>query len=154
MTELDNQQSDLFGGLGFDPMAKQYIRSMAGWAMVIVTVSVIGYLLNIAELFRDPKPDPNRPEGFDTGIMEKMGASDVFMTIFLIAIGLLINFFLYRFARQARTGIDGLSQPALNSSFSNLKAYFMATSIILLIVFVLFLLFAIVVGTRTAMAVQ
>jgi len=67
---------------------------------------------------------------------------------------LLINFFLYRFARQARTGIDGLSQPALNSSFSNLKAYFMATSIILLIVFVLFLLFAIVVGTRTAMAVQ
>lgn len=150
--EQENQSSDLFSELGFDPMAKQYIRSMASWAMVIVVVSVIGYILTIIDLFREKAPATfNRAEGFDVGFTEKAGGSEVLTSLFSIAIGLLINFFLYRFARQAKAGVDGMSQSELNGSFSNLKAYFMACSIILIIAFVLILLATMVVGTRSAL---
>ncbi len=150
--EQENQSSDLFGGLGFDPMAKQYIRSMASWAMVIVVVSVIGYVLSIIDLFREKTPAAfNRAEGFDMGFTERTGGSEIFTSLFSIAIGLLVNFFLYRFARQAKAGVDGMSQSELNGSFSNLKAYFMACSIILIIVFVLVLLATVVMGTRSAL---
>lgn len=150
--EQENQSSDLFGDLRIDPMAKQYLRSMASWSMVIVTVAVIGYVLSIIDLFREKRPASfSRAEGFDMGVAERSGGSEIFTTLFSVAIGLLINYFLYRFARQVKTGVEGLSQSELNSSFSNLKAYFMACSIILIIVFVMALLVAMVLGTRTAM---
>ena len=149
MTEQQNQSSDLFNEMGIDPMAKQYIRSMASWAMVIVVVAVIGYVLSIIDLFRTKTVPFSRSEGFDMGFTQRIGGSDMFGTFFSIAIGLLVNFFLFRFATQAKAGVDGLDQSALNKSFSNLKAYFMACSIILIIVFVLVLLAVLVTGART-----
>jgi len=152
MIEQEKQSSDLFGDLTIDPMAKQYLRSMSGWAMVIVVVSVIGYALSIIDLFRGKRPASfNRAEGFNMSFTESASGSEVFSSLLSIAIGLLINYFLYRFARQAKAGVEGLSQSELNSSFGNLKAYFMACSIILIIAFVLLLLAAMVLGTRTAM---
>ncbi|MBN8880200.1 MAG: hypothetical protein J0I32_21830 [Sphingobacteriales bacterium] len=152
MIEQENQSSDLFGDLTIDPMAKQYLRSMSGWAMVIVVVSVIGYIFSVIDLFREKRPASfNRAEGFDMGFTESSTGAEVFTSLLSIAIGLLINYFLYRFARQAKAGVDGLNQPELNKSFGNLKAYFMACSIILIIAFVLLLLGAMVLGTRTAM---
>jgi uncharacterized membrane protein len=149
MTEQEKQSSDLFSEMELDPMAKQYIRSMASWAMIIVVVSVIGYVLTIIDLFRAKPIVNSRSEGFDMGIAERMGGSDIFASLFSIAIGLLINFFLFRFATQARAGVEGSDQSQLNKSFGNLKAYFMACSIILIIVFVLVVLFAVVFGAQS-----
>ena len=125
-----------------DTMAKQYIRSIATWAMVIVVCSVIGYVLNIVDLFRAKPPVSafRRSEGFDLDFAERFGGSSVFSTMLVIAIGMLMNYFLFRFASQARAGIDGVDQAKLNAGFRNLKAYFMAFTIILIIVFVCVLL--------------
>ena len=147
--QYENNSPDLFNNeMEFDPMAKQYIRSMAGWAMIIVVVAVIGYVLNILELFGRHSRYAGA-EGFDMGFSRNTGSSDTFSTVFFVIIGLLINFFLFRFATQARAAVDGLDQSKLNSSFNNLKAYFMACSIVLIIVFVYVLLIAVVFGARS-----
>ena len=138
-------QSNLFSDLDIDPIIKNHIRSMISWAMVIVTVAVISYVITILQMFSSRGPKTVRSEGFDFSLAA--GPSGFAGPIVSIVIGLLINYFLFRFASQARTALNGLNQQQLNSSFNNLKAYFMATSVITIIVFVLVLLSALVVST-------
>jgi|SRR6218665_347025 len=145
--EQDNTSSDLFSEMSIDAMGKQYIRSLASWAMVTVVVAVIGYVLNILELFKEKPVAYNSAEGFGR-LPAAFGQSSLFSVFFGIAIGILVNFFLFRFATLAKAGVDGHDQQKLTSSFTNLKAYFMACSIILIIIFVFFLLIFSVLGAR------
>jgi hypothetical protein len=138
-------QSDLFNDPDIDPIIKNHIRSMISWAMVIVTVAVIGYVITILQIFSSREQRTVRSEGFDFSLT--VGPPGVAGPILSVAIGLLINYFLFRFASQARNGLKDLNQQQLNNSFNNLKAYFMATSVITIIVFVLVLLSALVLGT-------
>lgn len=137
--EQDNRSSNLFNEMSIDAMGKQYIRSLASWAMVIVVVAVIGYIINILELFKAKPVSYSRMEGFG-GFAQGLSGSNAFSVFFGIVIGGLINFFLFRFASLAKAGIDGHDQQKLTSSFNNLKAYFMACSIMLIIIFVFCLL--------------
>lgn len=140
MEQQQQHTSDLFSGLSLDHTARQHIRSIASWAMTLVVVAVVGYAFSIFELISRPKQVYTpASEGFDMGL-KMVNNGNAFWTALMIAVGLLINYFLYRFASQARTGLDGLNQAQLNSSFNNLKAYFMAYSIIMIIVFVIVLL--------------
>jgi hypothetical protein len=140
-------QSQLFSDLDMDPVAKIHIRSLASWAMVIVVVAVIRYAISILRIFMVKEEKAVQLEGFDLSIT--MGASGPAGSIITILIGLLINYFLFRFASQARTAIDGLNQQQLNSSFNNLKVYFMATSIIMIIAFALILLSVFIISSGT-----
>ena len=137
-------ESRLFNNLEFDPAARNHIRSMASWAMIIVAASVIGYVISLIQAFRMSGQTVARSEGFDFPM--KMGSSAIGSAIISVAIGLLINYFLYRFASQARSGIEGLNQQQLSRSFGNLKTYFMATSIIIIIVFIVAILGVMVLG--------
>ncbi len=48
-------QSDLFSAeLKIDATAKAHIRTLASWAMIVVAVTALGYVLNIAELIVTP----------------------------------------------------------------------------------------------------
>lgn len=132
-----NNSNDLFGDLTFDHTAREYIRSLAKWAMVIVVVAVIGYAISLVEAFTAPEIAPVRSEGFDFGL--KMTSADKTGTIITIIIGLLLNLFLFRFATQARTGLNGFNQSALNNSFNSLKIYFMITVILCILVVVVVL---------------
>lgn len=140
--ERENKSSDIFSTeMPLDTMARQHIRSIASWGMVIVVTTVIGYVLSIVELFREqPAPALKRSEGFDLDLADKLGASSMFSSLLVIAIGLLVNYFLFRFATQTRAGLDGFDQEKLNAGFRNLKSYFMAFTIVLIIVFVCVLL--------------
>ena len=71
-------------------------------------------------------------EGF--GAYFKTGGNSIGGTIVSVLIGLLINFFLFRFATQSRGGITALNQDELNGSFRNLKIYFIIISILMIIV--------------------
>jgi hypothetical protein len=142
----EENQSNLFKDIEIDHAVKERIRSMATWAMVVVAVAVIGYAITLLQLFGGKEKKVMRTEGFDFSM--SFGTSGFAGGIITVLIGLLINYFLFRFASQARNGLDGLSQRQLNSSFNNLKVYFMATSIIMIIVFVIVLLSALVVGAK------
>lgn len=142
-------QDHLFGELSFDATAKQHIRSMASWAMTVVTVAVIGYVISLVDLFmKREEVVATRSEGFDFSF--GMTGSNMATSVIMILVGLLINYFLFRFASQAKSSLDGLNQQQLNSSFNNLKIYFMMISVILIIVFVLVLLVFVFALTRAA----
>lgn len=137
---MDQQnQQNLFPELGFDITARQHLRSLASWSMIIVVVAIVGYIINIFALYSQPEQVSTVSEGFDMRNYVKT-TNSTWGTVISIAIGLLLNYFLFRFATQVRTGIDGLSQPTMANSFRNLKSYFMAWSILLIIVFALVLL--------------
>ena len=138
----EENQPDLFTDISIDHTAKQHILSIASWAMIMVVVAVIGYVLSIFQLFAAPKQLAVRSEGFD--MTTAFTGDSISFTFGGIIIGLLINFFLYRFASMARNGVNNLNQDALNKSFNSLKIYFVIMSAILILVFAACLL--IVVG--------
>jgi uncharacterized membrane protein YidH (DUF202 family) len=137
----DEKQTHLFTELGFDHTAKQHILSIASWAMVIVVVAVIGYVLNIVQLLTGSEETAPRSEGFD--MTNPLTGNNTISSVIGILAGLFINFFLYRFATMARNGINGLNQEQLNKSFNSLKLYFVIMSVILVILFVAVILLAI-----------
>jgi hypothetical protein len=137
----NDNQTHLFTELGFDHTARQHILSIASWAMVVVVVAVIGYVLSILQLFIGNEEAIPRTEGF--GMVDTLAGNSTASSIIGVVIGLLINFFLYRFASMARDGINGLNQEQLNNSFNNLKLYFVIMSVILIVVFVGILFIAI-----------
>ncbi|HKO79228.1 MAG TPA: hypothetical protein VJU78_02495 [Chitinophagaceae bacterium] len=136
------QQTDLFSSaIKIDGTAKMHIRSIASWAMIIVVATVFGYVINILELIISPaEPIVTQSEGFTTTFLS--GDKSVGGTVITIMIGLLINYFLYRFASGIVSSVNGMSQEKFSSSFRNLKIYFAITTIIL-ILFLLILLIAV-----------
>jgi hypothetical protein len=136
-------KNDLFTDLSFDFTAKQYIRSIASWAVVIAVVSIIGLTISIIQLFTAPEVVTSNSEGFDFNMTMRMGSETKVGTVIGVVIRLVLIVFLLRFASQARTGLNGLNQSALNSSFNSLKTYFMVAGIVGLLIFVV-ILFALV----------
>ena len=126
-------QSDLFSPeIKIDETAKAHINSLASWAMVIVVVAVIGYVLNILELvIGSNEPVVVQSEGFTTTFLT--GGKNIAGTVITIMIGLLINYFLYRFASTVVSSINGLDQEKFCNSFRSLRIYFAITTIIMLL---------------------
>ncbi len=139
----EQKQSHLFNDLEFDQTAKQHILSIASWAMTVVIVAVIGYVITLVGEFSTSAEPVTRPEGFG-GFGLALTGGNTGITVFIILIGLLINFFLYRFASQAKNGINGLSQEQLTRSFNSLKTYFMILSVVGIILFLIVLLAVVV----------
>jgi hypothetical protein len=134
------QQNDLFSQeIKIDGTAKMHIRSLASWAMVIVVVTVFGYVLNILELVISPnEPVVTQTEGFTASFLSE--EKSVGGTIITIMIGLVINYFLYRFAGGIVSSINGMSPEKFNSSFRNLKIYFAITTIIMTLLLLILLI--------------
>jgi hypothetical protein len=136
-------KNDLFTDLSFDFTAKQYIRAIASWAVVIAVVTIIGLTISVVQLFTAPEIVASNSEGFDFNMSMRIGSSSKAGAIIGIVIRLVLVIFLLRFASQSRTGLNGLNQSALNSSFNSLKTYFMIAGIVGLLIF-LVILFALV----------
>lgn len=134
---MQEQQNDLFDGISIDLQAKQTLASIASWAMICVVTAVIGYVITILGLFTKPAVTV-RSEGFSNYL--KMGSDDVVSTIISIGIGLLMNFFLYRFATLLKTGLPAHSEEQLARSFRSLRYYFIIGSILLILVLLIVLI--------------
>lgn len=130
----EENQTHLFGNITFDQTARQYLRSIISWSMIIVTVSVIGYIISIIQTFFTTKAAIPKEEGF--GEYVSISSSDSVSVFISIVLGLTINYFLYRFASQSRAGMDGLDQNKLSKSFSSLKSYFIIMAVLFVIIFV------------------
>lgn len=139
-----DHSSDIFNELKFDATSRQYIRSMAVWAIIMVAVAVIGYIVSVFEVLITPVKTGGRMEGFDTGL--GFGNIEIVFTIASVVIGLVIYFFLFSFARQARNGVDSLNQEQLSKSFGHLKTYFAISSVFILIGILAILLVLVIIG--------
>lgn len=136
--EEQQEQQHLFSNVRLDNTSVEHLRGIIKWSLIIVGAAVVGYVINIFQLFMTPSVQRSRPEGFEmTAVMGQNSAGSV---IFSIIIGLVFNYFLYRFAVLARTALDGLDQQKLTGAFSHLKIFFIISTVVLIIVFVAMLL--------------
>jgi len=140
-----NTDNSLFD-LSIDETAKDHLRRICSWTLVIVITAVIGYVVAIIKAFM-PKTQVVQSEGFGVSVSMGQGIGSV---IFGIIIGLLINYFLYQFANLTKKGVNGMSQTDLNAGFYNLKIYFVIISVLVIIVLAFVLLFLLTVGANAA----
>jgi len=140
-----NTDNSLFD-LSIDETAKDHLRRICSWTLVIVITAVIGYVVAIIKAFM-PKTQVVQSEGFGVSLSTGQGIGSV---IFGIIIGLLINYFLYQFANLTKKGVNGMSQTDLNAGFYNLKIYFVIISVLVIIVLAFVLLFLLTVGANAA----
>jgi len=140
-----NTENSLFD-LSIDETAKDHLRRICSWTLVIVITAVIGYVVAIIKAFM-PKTQVVQSEGFGVSVSMGQGIGSV---IFGIIIGLLINYFLYQFANLTKKGVNGMSQTDLNAGFYNLKIYFVIISVLVIIVLAFVLLFLLTVGANAA----
>ena len=140
-----NTENSLFD-LSIDETAKDHLRRICSWTLVIVITAVIGYVVAIIKAFM-PKTQVVQSEGFGASLNTGQGIGSV---IFGIIIGLLINYFLYQFANLTKKGVNGMSQTDLNAGFYNLKIYFVIISVLVIIVLAFVLLFLLTVGANAA----
>jgi hypothetical protein len=138
---MQEQESNLFNGVVIDAQAKSSLVGLASWAMIVVVTSVIGYVLSIVGLFTSNAPAAVQSEGFDSYL--KLTGDNSIGVVIPIVIGLLLNFFLYRFATLAKSGVNTHNQDQLTASFKNLKIYFaIATILLLIVMLIVFIAFA------------
>jgi len=140
-----NTDNSLFD-LSIDETAKDHLRRICSWTLVIVITAVIGYVVAIVKAFT-PKTQVVQSEGFGVSLSTGQGIGSV---IFGIIVGLLINYFLYQFANLTKKGVNGMSQTDLNAGFYNLKIYFVIISVLVIIVLAFVLLFLLTVGANAA----
>ena len=140
--EQDTENS-LFD-LSIDETAKDHLRRICSWTMVIVITAVIGYIVAIIKALL-PKTQVIQSEGF--GISVNTGQT-LGSAIFGIIIGLLLNYFLYQFANLTKKGVNGMNQTDLNTGFYNLKIYFVIISVLVIIVLAFALLVLVAIGAK------
>jgi hypothetical protein len=107
---------------------------------------VIGYVIAIIRTLM-PKTRVVQSEGFGVSVSTGQNLVSV---IFVIIIGLLVNYFLYQFASLTRKGVNGMSQTDLNAGFYNLKIYFVIISVLVIIFLAFVLLFLVAVSAKAA----
>src|SRR5688572_10312580 len=132
--EQQQQSADLFSTpIRIDDTARRTINSLAQWAMIVVTTAVIGYVVTIIQALTSSPVTETTSEGFSTYM--RLGASQgIGSALFGVIIGLLINYFLYRFSVQSRKSIAASDVDQLGGSFRNLKIYFIIITIFMIII--------------------
>ena len=141
--EQQDTSNSLFD-LSIDETAKDHLRRICSWTMVIVITAVIGYVIAIIKALM-PKAQVIQSEGFGVSVGAGQNLGSV---IFGIIIGLLINYFLYQFANLTKKGVNGMSQTDLNTGFYNLKIYFVIISIMVIIALAIVLLAFLAIGAN------
>jgi hypothetical protein len=142
MEQNQNYQENSLFDLSIDETAKNHLRSLATWSMVIVTSAVIGYVWAIRKALQ-AKPQAIQSEGFGASFTT---GGNLGGTIFGIVIGLLVNYFLFQFASHTKRGINGMSQADLDTGFYNLKIYFAIIGVLFIVVLVIAFLVILVFG--------
>jgi hypothetical protein len=140
--EQDTENS-LFD-LSIDETAKDHLRKICSWTMIIVVTAVIGYAVAIIKVLL-PKTQAIQSEGFGVSVSTGQNLGSV---IFGIIVGALVNYFLYQFANRTKRGVNGMSQTDLHAGFYNLKIYFVIVSVLFIIILAFALLVLVALGAK------
>jgi len=131
---MENQnQLDNFFNLQFDDESRNSLQTIARWARIAAICAFAGYgIALLAAIFGKSPAEA-------TGIGGSFGKASLITGALVSAIiGGAINYFLYRFAVDAKEGLTNVNQIKLNEGLGNLKTYFKIIGIFLLIVLIIF----------------
>jgi len=136
----------------FDENVKQSLKGAAVWGGIAALVSLGGTILGVVNYFLE-RSRPSRTFNYDGYEMRSSNADTAgqLVTIVVTAIiGILLFYFLNKFAKSTKTGIDTNSQQHLSEGLGSLSSYFKFVGALLIICIVLFF-FAIMAGIGSRM---
>ncbi len=116
----EQQNTDNIFNLTLDQEAKSFLKTAAVWAKIIAIIAFVEVGLSLVTAFVGKE-----------GTAEIAGA--IFATIFGGVISILLNIFLYRFAKKMAEGISSSNQQLFNEGVNSLRNYFKIFGILLII---------------------
>ena len=116
----DQQNNENIFNLTLDQEAKSFLKTIAVWAKIIAIIAFVEVGLSLVNAF-----------------IGKESAAVIIGSIFAAMIGglisVLLNVFLYRFAKKVGDGIASSNQQLFNEGVNSLRNYFKIYGIILII---------------------
>ena len=140
---MENSTSDksLFD-LSFDENVKQSLKGAATWGGLAAIVSLIGSILGLVNYFVE-KGKESRYGGNSLEEMQIQQAANTggFVSVVItLIIGIILFYFLNKFSRSAKAGIDTNDHYMINEGLGSLSTYFKFIGVLLIIILVLFAL--------------
>lgn len=122
---------DNFFSVAFDENTRRHIRTAAQWARIVALCAFIGYAISLVVVFFGRVSETVEYGGYTT---RSSRAGSIIGALIATVIGVIINFFLYRFADSTVKGMDAMDSIRSNDGFNNLRIYFKIYGIIIIIV--------------------
>ena len=140
---MENSTSDksLFD-LSFDENVKQSLKGAATWGGLAAIVSLIGSILGLVNYFVE-KGKESRYGGNSLEEMQIQQAANTggFVSVVItLIIGIILFYFLNKFSRSAKAGIDTNDHYLINEGLGSLSTYFKFIGVLLIIILVFFAL--------------
>ena len=130
---------DNYFNISFDTTIRAQIRQAAIWAKVYALCAFIGYGIALIVAFFGRVIPFSSSLGIDDNpafseAMSSFRTSRIIAAVLTAAVGVFINYFLYRFSVSTVNGIDAMDNVTTNQGFGHLRRYFRILGIILIIV--------------------
>ena len=140
---MENSTSDksLFD-LSFDENVKQSLKGAATWGGIAAIVSLIGSVLGLVNYFVE-KGKESRYGGNSLEEMQIQQAANtggLVSVVITLIIGIILFYFLNKFSRSAKAGVDTNDHYLINEGLGSLSTYFKFIGVLLIIILVLFAL--------------
>ena len=124
---------DNFFNIAFDSSTRTQVRQAALWAKICTLSAFAGYAIALVVAFfgRQEQRYTMSEEGLQVTSYARTGA--IIGALITVAIGVFINYFLYRFAVSTARGMDSMDSIRTNDGFNNLRRYFKIYGVLLII---------------------
>jgi small-conductance mechanosensitive channel len=132
---MENQDStkSLFD-LRIDENTRQSLKRTANWGGIAAVFSITGSLLSVIRYFvMKDRPKTNPFEGFTEIKMQPSNNGNLASVVLAVIIGFFLFYFLNKFSRSTKAGIDGNNQQLINEGLGGLSTYFKIIGVILII---------------------
>lgn len=139
MDNLNNQKDNFFE-ISIDTAARESLRIAATWARIIAVLGLINAAITLIQTFAG---------GAGGNTYAFVGGALIVMIF--VAIAVVINIFLLRFATNILTSLSNMNQVQFNEGINSLRMYFKIVGIIIIIVVSLFILFILLFGLGMSM---
>ena len=146
---MDQQNTDrsIFD-LHLNDNAKSQLRSAAIWAGITAVLWLISNILGFVNgILVHPTKTSYRYEGFtqERVATSSQGFGSIFTAVISLAIGVTLFYFLNKFSRRVKTGLNGNNQETINEGLGSLSSYFITMGV-LVILCLTFVVFAVALG--------
>jgi hypothetical protein len=138
---MENQDTNksLFD-INFDNNVKQDMRGAANWGGIAAIFSITAAILSVIAHFVARNRMESQLEGFGEYQYQSQRADTLLYTIIALIIYGFMFYFLNRFARLTKTGLDGNNPQLITEGLNNLANYFKVIGVVIIIMLTLFFL--------------
>lgn len=143
---MENQETNqsIFD-LSFDENTKQQLKGAATWGGISAIVALIGAVISFIAYFIEKNSSKTYQfEGFPE-MRSSQSSGNIVSSIITFGLSIILFYYLNRFSKSAKAGIDGSNQEMINEGLGSLSTYFKIIGV-LLIIAIVFVCFALLLG--------